>query len=68
MVIYLSLSDIVIKVIGLVLALVGFALLLSTVGISFLGVGLQPVWAALIVGVFFLGAGIYIIRGGTISL
>lgn len=64
----MSLSEIIVKCIGLVLAIVGLALLLSVVGISFLGVGLSPVWLAVIVGVVFLGAGIYIIRGGNISL
>lgn len=64
----MSLSEIVIKVIGLVLAIVGFALLLSTVGLNILGIGLAPVWLAILVGVLFLGAGIYICRGGNISL
>lgn len=64
----MSLSEIVIKIIGIVLALVGFALLLSIVGLNLFGIGLSPVWLAILVGVCFLGAGIYIIRGGTISL
>lgn len=64
----MSLSEIVIKIIGLVLAIVGLGLLLATVGLSFLGIGFSPVWAEVIVGVIFLGAGIYIIRGGNISL
>lgn len=64
----MKLSEIVIKVIGIVLAIVGFALILSAVGINFLGVGLDPVWLAILVGVIMLGAGIYIIRGGNISL
>jgi len=64
----MSLSEIVIKVIGIVLAIVGLALLLSAVGVEILGVGLSPVWLAILVGVIFLGAGIWIIRGGSISL
>ena len=64
----MSLSEIVIKVIGLVLAIVGLALILSVVGVNFLGVGLSPVWLAVLVGVVFLGGGIYIIRGGSIHL
>lgn len=66
--IILSLSEIIIKIIGIILALVGVALLLSAVGVPFLGVALSPWWAAVLVGVIFLGAGIWIIRGGNISL
>ena len=64
----MKLSEIVIKIIGIALAIVGFALLLSAVGLNILGIALAPVWVAILVGVIFLGAGIYIIRGGTISL
>lgn len=64
----MSLSEIVVKIIGLVLALVGLALILSAVGISFLGVSLSPWFLAVLVGVLMLGAGIWIIRGGNISL
>jgi hypothetical protein len=64
----MSLSEIVIKLIGIVLAIVGFALLLSLVGVSFLGVHLAPWYLALVVGILFLAAGIYIIRGGNVSL
>jgi lipopolysaccharide export LptBFGC system permease protein LptF len=64
----MKLSEIVIKIIGLVLAIVGLALILSAVGVNFLGIGLSPVWLAVLVGVILLGAGIYIIRGGNISL
>ncbi len=64
----MSLSEIVIKIIGVVLAIVGFALLLSVVGLNILGISLSPVWAAILVGVLFLGGGIFIIRGGNITL
>lgn len=57
-----------IKLIGLVLAIVGFALLLSVVGVSILGIGVDSVILAIILGVAFLGVGIYIVRGGNISL
>lgn len=57
-----------IKFIGLVLAVVGFLLLLSAVGVNAFGVGLSPIWLALLLGFLFLGVGIYIIRGGNISL
>lgn len=64
----MSLSEIVVKLVGLVLLIVGLALVLSAVGIHFLSVGLSPVWLSVVVGVVFIGAGIYIIRGGSISL
>lgn len=64
----MSLSEIVIKVIGLVLASVGLALILSAVGVNFLGIGLSPIWLAILIGVILLGMGIYIIRGGNVSL
>lgn len=64
----MSLSEIVIKVIGIVLAIAGFALLLSAIGLNVLGVGLQPVWLAVLVGVIFLGLGIFIVRGGNVTV
>lgn len=64
----MSLSEVIIKLIGLALAIVGFALILTLVGISLFGVHLDPEWLAVVVGVVMLGAGIYIIRGGSISL
>lgn len=64
----MRLSEILIKVIGIILAIVGLGLLLSTVGIGILGIGLSPWWISLLVGILFLSAGIYIIRGGTITL
>ena len=67
-VIRMSLSEIFIKVIGLILAVVGLSLLTAAVGLPLLTVGFTPVWAEIIVGVCFLGAGIYIIRGGNINL
>lgn len=63
------LSEVIVKIIGIILAVVGLALILSAVGFNFLGgTGLQPVWLGIVVGVIFIGAGIWIIRGGTISL
>jgi lipopolysaccharide export LptBFGC system permease protein LptF len=64
----MSLSEIVIKIIGIVLAIVGFALLLSTVGLNVLGIGVDPIWLAILLGFIFLGCGIFIIRGGNISI
>ncbi len=64
----MSVSEMVVKVVGLVLLLVGLGLVLSVVGVNFLGIGLQPAWVAILVGVAFMAAGIYIIRGGTVTL
>ena len=65
----MKLSEIVIKIIGIVLAVVGLALILSAVGVGFLGIAaLSPWWLAILVGVILLGAGIWIIRGGNVSL
>ena len=64
----MSLSGILIKVIGIILAIVGLGLLLSAVGVNLIGVSVPNIFVAIIVGVCFLGAGIYIIRGGNITL
>lgn len=64
----MSISDLIIKVIGVVLAIVGFALLMSTVGIGVFGIGLSPVWLAILVGLLFLAVGIWLVRGGAITL
>lgn len=64
----MQLSEVWIKVIGIILSIVGLGLLLAIVGVPLFGLGLGH-WALnLVVGVVLLGAGIYIIRGGTISL
>jgi hypothetical protein len=64
----MNISEIVIKVIGIILAVVGVCLLLSLVGINIFGIGNSSILLAAIFGVLFLGAGIYIIRGGNIRL
>lgn len=64
----MALSEIVVKIIGIILAIVGLSLILSLVGLSFLGAAALPWYWALIIGVVLLGAGIYIIRGGNITL
>lgn len=64
----MSLSEVIIKVVGIVLLIVGLALILSLIGVGFLGVSLSPWWVALLVGVLLIGAGIYIIRGGNLTL
>jgi hypothetical protein len=63
----MSLSEIIVKIIGIVLAIVGLLLLLSLVGLGF-GVTLSPWWLCLLAGVVFMGAGIYIIRGGNFTV
>lgn len=68
----MSASEIIIRIIGVVLAVVGLIALLAVMstlaGVSFFGVGsVSNVFLALILGVVFLGAGIYIVRGGTIT-
>lgn len=64
----MSISDIIIKALGVILAVVGLALILTVVGVNILGVstGLSPI-LSLIVGGLLLGTGIYIVRGGTIT-
>lgn len=64
----MSLSEIIVKLIGLALAIVGFALLLTIVGINLFGIAVFNPWLAAILGFIFLGIGIYIIRGGTVSI
>ena len=64
----MSISEIIVKVIGVILALVGLAIILSAVGVNFLGVAISmPPILAIVIGALMLGAGIYIIRGGTIT-
>lgn len=66
----MSLSEILIKIVGIVFLIVGVSLVLAVVGINFLGVsfGFGGVLGELIVGVLFIAAGIYLIRGGSIGL
>jgi len=63
----LSLSEILIKVGGVVLFIAGIALLLSVVGWGFAPIStLGPLWS-IVAGFVFVGAGIYIVRGGTLT-
>lgn len=64
----MSLSEIIIKLVGIVLLVVGLGLILSMLGLPIIAVALQPWWLAVIVGVVLIGAGIWIIRGGNVSL
>lgn len=64
----MSITEILIKVVGVVLALVGLGLVLSAVGVSFLVSPLSPGWVSIVVGLILLAIGIYIVRGGRITL
>ena len=64
----MSLSEILIKVIGIVFIIIGFALILAAIGLSFLGIGLGAWYWDVLVGVIFLAVGIYLVRGGNVSL
>lgn len=66
---YMSLSDLFIKAIGVVLALAGLALCLAAVGIKIFPVAITGfgIIAAIVVGLLFIGIGIYIIKGGNIT-
>ena len=63
-------SELLIKIVGIAFLLVGVALVLAVVGINFLGVSfpLGGILGEAIVGVIFVAAGIYLIRGGSIGL
>lgn len=63
----MSLSELLIKGMGVAFAVIGFLLLISLVGLNFLP-GHPPLLVALILGFLFMGIGIYLIRGGTINL
>lgn len=63
----MSISNIIIKAVGIILIVVGLLVVLGSLGFASVGV-LQPWWLALIVGLLLIGAGIAILRGGTITL
>lgn len=64
----MSLSEILIKLGGIVLFVVGLSLVLGAVGMNFLGVSFINPLFSVVVGVIFIGAGIYLVRGGSIHL
>lgn len=65
----MNLSETIIKIVGIVFVVVGFALLLTIVGLNFLGLTIPfGILGSLIGGILFLAAGIYLIRGGSINL
>jgi hypothetical protein len=63
----LSVSGMIVKGIGVILAIVGLALLLAAVGLQFMGVHVEPVLLELILGLCFLGLGVWLIGGGKIT-
>jgi hypothetical protein len=63
----MSMSRIIVIVIGVVVALLGLGLVLSSVGVAS-GVHIPVVWfLELIVGLVLIGAGVWVIRGGNIT-
>ena len=65
----MSVSEILIKIVGIAIILAGFFMLMAAIGfpiIFALSIG-NPVISA-IVGVVLIGLGIYIVRGGTPTL
>jgi hypothetical protein len=63
----MSLSEMLIKILGIVLAFVGVLLILSAVGVTTFA-AIEPAWLAVLVGLLLIGVGIWIIRGGNITL
>lgn len=63
----MSISEIIVKLVGIVLAVVGLLLVLAAVGLDIVGGHIGPWWLALVLGFLLIGAGVYIIRGGTIT-
>lgn len=64
----MSISEIIIKAVGVILAIGGLLLVLSGVGINIFGgpaIG-NPVFAV-IIGLILIGFGIWILRGGNIT-
>lgn len=63
----MSVSSIIIKVIAVIVALLGLALVLASLGAG-VGVHIPVVWfIELLVGLLLIGVGIWLIRGGTIT-
>jgi hypothetical protein len=63
----MSMSRVIIIVIGVVVALLGLGLVLSSVGVAS-GVHIPVIWfLELIVGLVLIGAGVWVIRGGNIT-
>ena len=65
----MPITDMIIKVVGIVIALIGFGLLIScfgiSVGVSFMSFGIL---GQFVMGLVMSGIGIYILKGGSIVL
>lgn len=66
----MKLSEVFVKIVGLILIGVGLALVLAALGVqTFLGLsGPKPDWLAIFIGLVLIGAGVVLIRGGNITL
>lgn len=64
----MSITDLFIRMIGFLLALLGFFLVLSAVGISIISVSFVNPFFSVILGVILLSVGIWVVRGGNITL
>lgn len=63
----MSISDLIIKVLGIILIVVGVALILSAVGIVTFA-SLQPWWFAILMGLLLAAIGFWVLKGGSITL
>lgn len=57
----MSISEIIVKVLGVVLAIFGLSLIVSGAA------GLPGAWLIVLIGVICMAGGIYIVRGGNFS-
>lgn len=64
----MSVSAILIKIVGIILILAGLALILGAIGITFFPASFINPLVSIILGVVLIGFGIYIIKGGTPTL
>jgi len=64
----MSITEILVRVLGAILALVGLGLVLGALGVAFLVTALSPGWLSILVGLILIAIGVHIIRGGGLSL
>ncbi len=64
----MTVSEVLIKIVGIIFIVVGAALLLSSIGINLIGTDIGVWWLDILGGVLFLAAGIYLVRGGNVGL
>lgn len=63
----MSISNLIIKVLGIILVVVGVALIFSAVGITTF-VFLQPWWFAILAGLLLTAVGVFLLKEGIITL